>query len=123
MRVLVDMNLPPSWQETLEKAGHEATHWSDVAPGDAADSDIMQWARANDSIVFTHDLDFTALLAATQAVKPSVIQLRADDVLPDVHGDSIIRVLDRFAEALDAGALVSVDPVKARVRMLPFGHE
>lgn len=32
-------------------------------------------------VAFTHDLDFSALLAATQATGPSIIQVRAEDVL------------------------------------------
>jgi predicted nuclease of predicted toxin-antitoxin system len=35
----------------------------------------MEWARANRYIVFTHDLDFGSLLAATGAETPSVIQI------------------------------------------------
>lgn len=121
MKVLIDMNLPPSWKRVLVLAEHRAVHWSGVGPGDAPDAEIVAWARERGFVVFTHDLDFTALLAATQAVEPSVIQLRADDVLPDVHGQTIVRALERFAVELGAGALVSVDPVRARVRLLPFG--
>ncbi len=43
----------------------------------------MDWARPSGYVVFTHDLDFGALLAASHAGGPSVIQVRAQDVLPD----------------------------------------
>lgn len=42
----------------------------------------MAWARANDRIVFTHDLDFGRLLALAGRVGPSVMQVRTQDVLP-----------------------------------------
>lgn len=35
----------------------------------------MTWTREHVYVVVTHDLDFSALLAATRAVGPSVIQL------------------------------------------------
>jgi len=73
VRILIDMNLPPRWKAVFERAGYAARHWSEVGPPDATDRDIMRWARKQDYIVFTHDLDFSARLAATQATAPSVI--------------------------------------------------
>ena len=46
----------------------------------------MAFAAANDFVVLTHDLDFGSILAATQGKKPSVVQIRAEDVSPDVIG-------------------------------------
>ena len=40
------------------------------------DSEIMAYASANDYIALTHDLDFNAILAATQGEKPGVVQSR-----------------------------------------------
>jgi predicted nuclease of predicted toxin-antitoxin system len=37
--------------------------------------EIKSWARAHGAIVFTHDLDFGAMLAATKANAPSVIHV------------------------------------------------
>jgi predicted nuclease of predicted toxin-antitoxin system len=34
---------------------------------DAADSEIMAYAAKHDYVVLTHDLDFSAILAATQS--------------------------------------------------------
>ncbi len=38
----------------------------------------------------THDLDFSAILAATQDAKPSVVQIRAADVRPETVGPVLI---------------------------------
>jgi len=46
----------------------------------------MAYARTHDFVVLTHDLDFGAILAATHGDKPSVVQIRAEDVSPDVIG-------------------------------------
>jgi len=86
MKLLVDMNLSPRWIRVLADAGIDAAHWSTLGANNAPDSQIMSYAHANDYVVLTHDLDFSAILAATHGEKPSVVQIRADDVSPDVMG-------------------------------------
>lgn len=83
MKLLVDMNLSPRWAGMLADAGIEAAHWSTLGANNAPDSEIMAYARVNDYVVLTHDLDFSAILAATHGEKPSVVQIRAEDVLDD----------------------------------------
>ena len=46
MKVLVDMNLSPSWVEFLTARGVAATHWSQVGDPRAKDSTVMEWALA-----------------------------------------------------------------------------
>lgn len=80
----------------------------------------MLWAKQNGFVVFTHDLDFGAILAATQADSPSVFQVRTQDVAPESIGPLVIAALAQFEEMLSKGALVTVDRNKARVRTLPL---
>ena len=120
MKILVDMNLSPDWVKVLERAGWEARHWSTVGDMRATDDVIMSWARENGFIVFTHDLDFGVLLALTRAESPSVIQVRTQDVFPEVLGDRLVKVLREHQSALEKGALLTVDEGKSRVRILPF---
>ena len=80
----------------------------------------MDYARANDFVVLTHDLDFGAILAATQGEKPSVVQIRAEDVSPDVIGRQLIDALRQMATELEDGALLTVDPNRTRLRLLPL---
>jgi hypothetical protein len=59
--------------------------------------------------VFTHDPDFGTLLATLRASKPSVIQVRSQDILPGAMGKVVIRAI-RAAEAyLDTGAVVTLE--------------
>ena len=58
MKIVVDMNLTREWLPELRAMGHDAIHWSSVGAVDASDTAIMEWARANDHIVMTSDLDF-----------------------------------------------------------------
>jgi predicted nuclease of predicted toxin-antitoxin system len=79
----------------------------------------MAWARDRGFVVITHDLDFSTVLASTEAAGPSVVQVRAQDVLPDTIGGDVVRVLREHRAALDEGAVVSIDALTSRVRVLP----
>jgi predicted nuclease of predicted toxin-antitoxin system len=120
MKLLVDMNLSPRWARILADAGIAAAHWSSLGPSNAPDSEIMAYARTNDCVVLTHDLDFSAILAATNGEKPSVVQIRADDVSPDAIGSQVVTALLQMTPELEAGALLTVDPNRTRLRVLPL---
>jgi predicted nuclease of predicted toxin-antitoxin system len=120
MKLLVDMNLSPRWVAFLAEAGFDAVHWSRVGSPDATDAAIMAFARANGHVVLTHDLDFGAILAATHGDKPSVVQIRAVDISPDVIGKSVIAALRQMTVELNEGALLTVDPSRTRLRILPL---
>jgi predicted nuclease of predicted toxin-antitoxin system len=120
MKIVVDMNLSPDWVEVLEQAGWETVHWSMVGDMRATDEVIMSWERQIGCIVLKHDLDFGILLALTQAESPSVIQVRAQDVLSKVLGSRMVKVLKDHQSSLEKGALLTVDEGKSRVRILPF---
>ncbi len=120
MKLLIDMNLSPLWVAVFEKEGLEAIHWTDVGDPRAPDSDIMRWARDNGYTVFTHDLDFGALLAASRHESPSVIQVRCQNVTPDYIGNCVLSALTQFKQHLKEGALISINEKNARVRILPL---
>ena len=123
MKLLVDMNLSPRWVKALVDAGFEASHWSSLGPANASDADIMTFARARGYVVLTHDLDFSAILAATQGSKPSVAQIRTEDVRPEKVGSAVIEALRQMAAQLEEGALLTVDPTRARLRVLPLASK
>ena len=120
MRLVIDMNLSPRWIVSLRQQGIEAVHWSSIGAADASDREIMATARAEGAIVLTHDLDFGAILAASGAATPSVIQIRAGDVRPEAAATAVAQAVRQCAEELAAGALLTVDPARFRVTMLPF---
>lgn len=114
------MNLSPIWVPFLEAAGVSAVHWTSVGRPNAPDVDLMNWARANGCVVFTNDLDFSALLAMTRASGPSVLQLRLQNLLPDVAGEVVLRVVRAHGNDLENGAIVTVAGSGTRVRVLPL---
>lgn len=120
MKLLIDMNLSPRWVKVLSAAGMEAAHWSTLGPANAPDTEIMDFARSHGYIVLTHDLDFSEILAATHGDKPSVVQIRAEDISPDTIGKPVIDALRQMATELDEGALLTIDPARTRLRLLPL---
>ena len=116
----MDMNLSPLWIEAFADRGFEAVHWSRVGDPGAQDLELMQLARAQGYVVFTHDLDFSRMPASTRAEGPSVLQLRAQAVLPEDAGPLIFAALREHGSLPDKGALVVVDATTPRARILPI---
>ena len=80
----------------------------------------MAWARENGYIVFTRDLDFGTLLATTDAEGPSVIQVRAKDIMPQTLGNLLVKVIHQHKSTLESGVLITVTEDRVRSRTLPF---
>lgn len=123
MRLIVDMNLSPRWVRFLVDAGFDAEHWSKIGSPGASDGDIMDYARLNECVVLTHDLDFSAILATSHRDKPSVVQIRSEDVNPESVGHSLIDSLRQMAIELGEGALLTIEPGRSRLRLLPLARE
>ena len=120
MRILIDMNLSPDWVNEFKLHHIEAIHWSAVGDIGALDVIIMDWARKNEYIVFTHDLDFGTALALTKAEKPSVIQVRTQNVTVAHLSKMVISSIETYADLLLKGALLVLDEDKKRIRILPL---
>lgn len=120
MKLLIDMNLSPDWVPVFESAGWKAAHWAKIGSPTAPDQEIFEYARSHGYIIFTHDLDFGAILAATNARYPSVIQVRIQDVMPENLSSFIVSALDQFKEHLEKGAMITIDEKKSRARILPL---
>ena len=120
IQIVIDMNLSPDWVHALSRHGWTSVHWSAIGDPRATDREIMDWARSNSHVVFTHDLDFGTMLALTHASGPSVIQVRGQNVLPDHMGPIVAAALKQHQTELAAGALVVVDESTSRVRVLPI---
>lgn len=123
MKFLVDMNLSPRWVQLLRDAGWDAAHWSSVGKANATDSEITAYAAANNYVILTYDLDFGAILAATNQPVPSVVQIRAEDVSHEAVGKQTIAALRHMASQLEAGALVTIESERTRLRLLPLKPE
>ncbi|MCP5550144.1 MAG: DUF5615 family PIN-like protein [Akkermansiaceae bacterium] len=120
MKLLIDMNLSPLWTQALEAAGFAAVHWSRIGLADADDIALIDWARDNEAVVLTQDLDFSAILAQSGLRLPSVIQIRLNDVDPARIGDLVAKALTDHESSLAAGAILTLDGQGVRLRPLPL---
>lgn len=123
MRFIVDMNLSPRWVDWLRDAGMDAEHWSAVGEATDTDAVIMRTAWQRGAVVLTHDLDFGSMLASSGAVGPSVVQLRGADLRPEALAPSLIATVEQLSAELESGALITLEPGRHRVRVLPFIDE
>lgn len=120
MKILVDMNLSPRWATAFQSRGFEATHWSQVGAATAPDSVVLGWCAAHQHVLLTHDLDFGAILANSGDRTPSVVQIRAENILPEAFASQVIATLQQVADEIRRGALVTIEPARHRVRLLPL---
>ena len=120
IKIIIDMNLPPRWVDVLKREGWDAVHWSSIGPPGATDAEIMGYAKDGGYLVLTHDLDFGAILAATEGNGPSVVQVRTQDVYPESIGRLVVAVIRQFSDDIERGVLISVDESRARARLLPL---
>lgn len=120
MKFLIDMNLSPDWIDTFQEKGFQTVHWSSVGALNAPDEVIMEYAFSNGYIVFTHDLDFGDILAATAAKGPSVIQVRTNNIAPESLKVVLFKAIHQFKDRLEKGALITLKPGRMRARILPL---
>lgn len=120
MKLLIGMNLSPKWAGFLIEAGFNAVHWTTIGAANAPDTDIMRHAREGGHVVVTSDLDFGTILAITHGNKPSVVQLRSDDLSHEGIGKPVVGALRQLRDELEQGALVTIEPQRTRLRILPL---
>lgn len=119
MKFLLDMGLARSTANFLRDRGHDAVHLREQGLQRLSDDAIIGKARAEGRVILTHDLDFGRIIALSQSHVPSVITFRLNDMRPDKVNHYLTHTLARFAEQLEAGALVSVNERAIRARPLP----
>lgn len=121
MRFLADAGVSPKTVEFLKQLGHEAVHVRTLRLQRAPDSELVNRARADSSVVLTFDLDFGEVLALGVLNKPSVIIFRLADERADSNHRLSTVLAERLAE-IESGALILVEDTRYRVRKLPIGR-
>jgi predicted nuclease of predicted toxin-antitoxin system len=118
VNLLLDMNLSPVLARLLSSHGHDVVHWSEVGDYRATDVTILAWASEQGRVLVTHDLDFGAMLADTDASGPSVIQIRVQDLLAPETAETIASAIDVASPAIQRGAIVTIHEDRSRIRIL-----
>lgn len=119
MNILVDMNLPASWEDFLTGAGHTAVEWSDEGHPDAPDCDVFAWAAERQYVLLTADLDVRVVCADAA---PGIILLPCGVLTPDATGHAVLSAIHQSGADLAAGAVIAVDADPARSRVLSPKH-
>ena len=89
----------------------------------ASDRVVMATARKSDRVLVSADTDFGMLLARGRGRQPSVVLLRHGvERRPDLQVRLLRDVLPRVEQVLGRGAVVAVEPLRVRVRLLPIGR-
>ena len=120
MRFLADMGISPKAVEFLQHLGHQAVHLQQHDLRRLKDSEILQKALQEGSIVLTHDLDLGDLLAASGADLPSVVIFRLRNMRPDNVNRYLVKIISQYPEAVEHGAIITVTEGLIRMRELPL---
>ena len=120
MRLLLDQGTPRSAAAILRQAGFDTVHTAEIGMAAASDEEILSRASAEHRIVVTLDADFHALLALSGERNPSIIRIRLEGLRAEEFNALLQKVLEQCRSELEAGAMVSVQANRVRVRNLPI---
>jgi len=121
LRFLIDNALPPRLADLLLAAGHDAVHVRAYGMHAAEDEEILARALDEDRIVVSADSDFSAILAAQEAERPSFILFRETNLLvARDYIDMLLPALPMLQPELLAGCVAVFRNSRLRVRKLPF---
>lgn len=120
MKLLLDQGLPRSATVLLSEAGIDAVHVAEIGLSAAEDAEILQRGQEEGRVVVTLDADFHTLLALAAATSPSVIRIRIERLRAQALTDLLLTVISECEEDLEAGAAVTVEPTRIRIRRLPL---
>jgi predicted nuclease of predicted toxin-antitoxin system len=122
MRFLIDNALSPALAALLQQAAHDAIHVRELGLQHADDEVIFERAAAEHRIVVSADADFGTLVAVRSSPQPSVIQFRGEGSRkPEALARTLLANLRQLVDALEHGSIVTFEPARVRVRLLPIG--
>lgn len=119
IRLLADVHISPKTVADLQKQGYEIMRSSEVLPANAPDINILEFARTENWVVLTQDLDFSMLVALSRYSQPSLITLRLSSAKPDIVTQKLLDVLPQIEEALQVGSAITIQDESIRIRKLP----
>lgn len=98
----------------LLAAGHDVI-WAGDWPEDPGDSSILELAHSDGRVLVTLDKDFGELAVLRRQSHSGIIRLVNWPARQQAQ--ACIRVLDRYGEELQQGALITAEPGRVRIRV------
>jgi len=120
LKFIADVHISPLTVGELRTVGHQINRVIEFLSPKASDEEIIGFARREDLVIITQDLDFSALIAQSGLARPSVVSLRIGNAKPQVVSEVLKTVLPLIEADLKTGAIVSVEETYFRVRKLPI---
>ena len=120
LKFLADMNISPLTVAALRIKGFEIARVSEVLDAKSTDACILKFARDDNRIIITQDLDFSMLMAINGYERPSLISLRLNNPTHESVTDHILKILGCLSAELGQGITVVADEFTIRYRSLPI---
>ena len=105
--------------DALRRSGYHISRVTDHLPPTSTDRRIIVLAERLGAAIITQDLDFSALVAQSGKTSPSILSLRVGNVSCQHVTDFLLAILPTVEKELQQGAIISVDDVGTRIRLLP----
>jgi predicted nuclease of predicted toxin-antitoxin system len=123
LKFLADINVSRRVVARLREEGFDVVRASELMDARSPDVNLIQEAQRLGAVLISHDQDFTAILATSGAVAPSLINLRVSQLLGvEPLARRIAAVLRATEPDLVAGAIVTLDDAGVRIHNLPVGR-
>ena len=123
LKFLIDNALPPRLATLLLGAGHDAVHVREYGMHAASDEEILARALQEDRVVVSADSDFSAIIAAQEANRPSFILFRNPNLMgAHDYFKILLPALPVLEPELMSGCVAVFRYDRLRVRKLPFSE-
>ena len=113
MKVLLDTCIWGGAKQVLETAGHDVI-WSGDWPEDPGDEEILAQAHREGRVLVTLDKDFGELTVVYGQPHSGI--LRLVNLAARQQGPFCARILESHGDELQAGAIITADAQKLRIR-------
>ncbi|MEH1850863.1 MAG: DUF5615 family PIN-like protein [Nostoc sp.] len=120
IKLLADMNISPQTVAALQGEGWDIIRVSDVLRVTTSDLEILEFARQENRVVVTQDLDFSMLLALGGYNQPSLVTLRLSFTDPDIITKRLMNTIPQVEQILREGGAVTIEDTTVRTRRLPM---
>jgi predicted nuclease of predicted toxin-antitoxin system len=120
MKILADIHISPRTVDYLQTIGHDVLRVDSILPANAKDYEIVEFASKSERVILTQDLDFSAIIALSKSMKPSLISLRLSSSRIEFVNEILERILPQLEKEIVYGVIVSVEDERVRIRRLPL---
>jgi predicted nuclease of predicted toxin-antitoxin system len=120
IKFLADMGVSQGTVRYLRSRGYDVSHLRDENLHRLPDEEIVRKAEREGRVILTFDLDFGAIMVLLSDQFPSIVIFRLSNARPDNVNKHIDRILAGATEALESGAIFSVEDDRYRIRRLPI---